>query len=264
MQRSADRQKTLGAHGALLSDDRLPMTTLDLRDLTSIDGRILVHGEEETSGRRYLMLESYRWARLPHLPHTRDGGTAESARAADQFIHSTPQIIHGARPGRGDQGHGRFGSHPKQQSAPSRDGARNDSNGRLPPRMTGGTDGSATIRKPWLTPHSHWNRRRRKNANDAGVEALAVSGFVAAVTKHDQQPFLPNGAICSTSKRLKSQHMERRSLSLIAGTTRLLAVGWCLMAIRSRLQENRPHSHGVGESIRPFDTASSAALMKLR
>jgi hypothetical protein len=57
MQRSADRQKTLVAHGALLSDDRLPMTTLDVRDLTSIEGRILVHGEEEASGRTYLMLE---------------------------------------------------------------------------------------------------------------------------------------------------------------------------------------------------------------
>jgi hypothetical protein len=57
MQRSADRQKTLAAHGALLSDDRLPMTTLDVRDLTTIEGRILVHGEEEASGRNYLMLE---------------------------------------------------------------------------------------------------------------------------------------------------------------------------------------------------------------
>jgi type IV secretory pathway VirD2 relaxase len=58
MQRSADRQKTLSAHGVLLFDDRLPMTTLDVRDLTSIDGRILVHGEEEASGRSYLMLEA--------------------------------------------------------------------------------------------------------------------------------------------------------------------------------------------------------------
>jgi len=58
MQRSADRQKTLAVHGVLLSDDRLPMTTLDARDLTSIDGRILVHGEDEASGRSYLMLES--------------------------------------------------------------------------------------------------------------------------------------------------------------------------------------------------------------
>ena len=57
MQRSADRQKTLAAHGALISDERLQMTTLEMRDLTSVDGRILAHGEDETSGRSYLMLE---------------------------------------------------------------------------------------------------------------------------------------------------------------------------------------------------------------
>jgi hypothetical protein len=76
MQRSADRQKTLTAHGALLSDDRLPMTTLDLRDLTSIDGRILVHGEEEASGRSYLMLEAtdgqvYHIYRTPEMEELR-------------------------------------------------------------------------------------------------------------------------------------------------------------------------------------------------
>ena len=76
MQRSADRQKTLVAHGALLSDDRLPMTTLDVRELTSIDGRILVHGEEEASGRSYLMLESteghvYHVYRTPEMEELR-------------------------------------------------------------------------------------------------------------------------------------------------------------------------------------------------
>jgi len=57
MQRSADWQKTLAAHGALMSDERLPLNVLDLRDLTTLEGRILVHGEEESSGRSYLMLE---------------------------------------------------------------------------------------------------------------------------------------------------------------------------------------------------------------
>jgi type IV secretory pathway VirD2 relaxase len=76
MQRSADRQKTLTAHGALLSDGRLPMTTLDVRDLTSIDGRILVHGEEEASGRSYLMLEAtnghvYHIYRTPEMEELR-------------------------------------------------------------------------------------------------------------------------------------------------------------------------------------------------
>jgi hypothetical protein len=38
-------------------------------------------------------------------------------------------------------------------------------------RMAAGMDGLDVIRKPWLTPRSNSNRRRRKNANDGGVEA---------------------------------------------------------------------------------------------
>jgi len=56
MQRSADRQKTLAAHGVLMSDERLPLAVLDFRRLTTLEGRILVHGEEDT-GRTYFMLE---------------------------------------------------------------------------------------------------------------------------------------------------------------------------------------------------------------
>jgi type IV secretory pathway VirD2 relaxase len=60
MQRSADRQKMLAAHGVLMSDERLPLAVLDLRRLTALEGRILVHGEEDTgrqAGRSYFMLE---------------------------------------------------------------------------------------------------------------------------------------------------------------------------------------------------------------
>ncbi len=60
MQRSADRQKMLAAHGVLMSDDRLPLAVLDFRRLTALEGRILVHGEEDTgrqAGRSYFMLE---------------------------------------------------------------------------------------------------------------------------------------------------------------------------------------------------------------
>jgi type IV secretory pathway VirD2 relaxase len=60
MQRSADRQKMLAAHGVLMSDERLPLTVLDVRRLTTLEGRILVHGEEDIgrhAGRSYLMLE---------------------------------------------------------------------------------------------------------------------------------------------------------------------------------------------------------------
>jgi len=60
MQRSADRQKTLAAHGVVMSDERLPLGVLDFRRLTTLEGRILVHGEEDAgrqAGRSYFMLE---------------------------------------------------------------------------------------------------------------------------------------------------------------------------------------------------------------
>jgi type IV secretory pathway VirD2 relaxase len=71
MQRTADRQKTLAAHGVLMSDERLRVVVTDLRDLTTLEGRILVHGEEESSGRTYLMLEGTD-ARVHHLYYTQE------------------------------------------------------------------------------------------------------------------------------------------------------------------------------------------------
>jgi type IV secretory pathway VirD2 relaxase len=60
MQRTTDRQKMLAAHGALLSDERLPFGVLDLRKLKNVEGRVLGHGEEESgrgAERHYLLLE---------------------------------------------------------------------------------------------------------------------------------------------------------------------------------------------------------------
>jgi type IV secretory pathway VirD2 relaxase len=57
MQRTSDRQRTLAAHGALVSDERLPIEVLDLRQMTSVEGRVLVHGQDEQTGQNYLMLE---------------------------------------------------------------------------------------------------------------------------------------------------------------------------------------------------------------
>ena len=68
MQRMSDRQKTLAMHGVLMSDERLPVAVLDYRNLKSIEGRVLVHGEEE-NGRNYLMLEGTD-ARVHHIYYT--------------------------------------------------------------------------------------------------------------------------------------------------------------------------------------------------
>lgn len=77
MQRAGDRQKVLAAHGVLLSDKRLPMQALDLRQASSVEGRVLMHGEDEQSGRHYLMLEGVD-ARVHVIEYTRE---MEEARA---------------------------------------------------------------------------------------------------------------------------------------------------------------------------------------
>jgi type IV secretory pathway VirD2 relaxase len=57
LQQTVDRQKMLAAHGALLSDPRLPFEVTDIRKLKIVEGRVLLHAEDEGSGRRYLLLE---------------------------------------------------------------------------------------------------------------------------------------------------------------------------------------------------------------
>jgi type IV secretory pathway VirD2 relaxase len=56
MQRVSDRQRTLAGHGTPLSDERLRIEATDGREWKVIEGRVLVHGEEE-NGRGYLMVE---------------------------------------------------------------------------------------------------------------------------------------------------------------------------------------------------------------
>jgi hypothetical protein len=69
MQKLGDRQRTLAARGTLRSDDRVPILSLDHRALDRVEGRILVHGQEE-NGRSYMMLESTD-AKIYAINHTR-------------------------------------------------------------------------------------------------------------------------------------------------------------------------------------------------
>jgi type IV secretory pathway VirD2 relaxase len=77
MQQVRDRQKTLAAHGAAISDDRLPIRMLSFRHAGHVEGRVLVHGEEE-GGRPYLMLEGTD-ATIHHIYYTPE---MEEARAS--------------------------------------------------------------------------------------------------------------------------------------------------------------------------------------
>jgi hypothetical protein len=42
----------------LVSDKRLVVEAVDWKQIAAVEGRVLVHGEEEHSGKNYLLLES--------------------------------------------------------------------------------------------------------------------------------------------------------------------------------------------------------------
>jgi type IV secretory pathway VirD2 relaxase len=97
MQRTNDRQKTLAAHGVLMSDERLPITILDWRQTPAVEGRVLVHGQDELSGRSYLMLEGTD-ARVHFIRYTPE---IEQARAqgrlrTNSFVRLRRLFVDGA------------------------------------------------------------------------------------------------------------------------------------------------------------------------
>jgi hypothetical protein len=57
LQQSNDRQKMLAAYGALVSDKRLPFQITNLRQVRWVAGRVLLHTEDEQTGKRYMLLE---------------------------------------------------------------------------------------------------------------------------------------------------------------------------------------------------------------
>ena len=100
LQRSSDRQKILAAHGAVLSDPRLPFQITDIRKLRVVEGRVLLHAEDESSGRRYLLLEGTD-AKVHLIYHTdsieearRAGRLAVNSfvRLEKRFAERTPHI----------------------------------------------------------------------------------------------------------------------------------------------------------------------------
>jgi type IV secretory pathway VirD2 relaxase len=81
MKCAGDRQRVLAAHGVVVSDERLPIEVLDFQKTRSVEGRVLVHGEDEQSGRRYLMLEGVD-ARVHFIEYTTE---MEEARARGEL-----------------------------------------------------------------------------------------------------------------------------------------------------------------------------------
>ena len=81
LQRTVDRQKMLAAHGALLSDPRLPFEITNIRNLRAVEGRVLLHAEDEVSSQRYLLLEGID-AKVHLIYHTQE---IEEARRAGKL-----------------------------------------------------------------------------------------------------------------------------------------------------------------------------------
>ena len=112
MQRAGDRQKMLTAHGVLMSDERLRIEIIDFRKTTSVEGRVLVHGEDEQSGRSYLMLEGTD-GRIHFIHYTPE---MEAARARGELRANSfarlRRVLVDEEANRSSPGSRRFGSHP--------------------------------------------------------------------------------------------------------------------------------------------------------
>jgi hypothetical protein len=76
MKKSADRQQMLASCAALISDERLPMELTPVSRITSLEGRVVGHVLDDTTGRTHMVLEGTD-ARIHFIPHD---SSIESAR----------------------------------------------------------------------------------------------------------------------------------------------------------------------------------------
>jgi hypothetical protein len=101
MQKAQDRQKTLARHGALPSDSRLQVQLTAPKDITHLEGRVLVHGEDEGTQTPYMLLEGID-AKIHLIYHTPE---IDAARAAGmlkpdhfavlqkKFVNTRPSLL---------------------------------------------------------------------------------------------------------------------------------------------------------------------------
>jgi type IV secretory pathway VirD2 relaxase len=104
LQQTADRQRTLAANQALVSDPRLPLVVTEPRNIQKLEGRILGHGEDEGGrnfGRHYLLLEGVD-AKIhliyytPELEESRSRGQLSAnsfVRLQKQFQNGRPMLL---------------------------------------------------------------------------------------------------------------------------------------------------------------------------
>jgi hypothetical protein len=104
LQQTADRQRTLAANQALVSDPRLPIVVTEPRNIQRLEGRILGHGEDEGGrnfGRHYLLLEGvdakiHLIEYTPELEESRSRGQLSAnsfLRLQKQFQNGRPMLL---------------------------------------------------------------------------------------------------------------------------------------------------------------------------
>jgi hypothetical protein len=96
MQRANDRQKALASHGVPASDARLPLVMTDLRRVSTLEGRVLSHSEDEGTGRSFMLLEGAD-AQVHWLYHTDEMAAARSRGElrANSFIRLRKLFVNG-------------------------------------------------------------------------------------------------------------------------------------------------------------------------
>jgi type IV secretory pathway VirD2 relaxase len=94
LQESGDRQKMLAVHGALLSDQRLPLQVTTLRQLQSVAGRVLLHTEDEQTGKRYMLVEGTD-GKVHLIYHTSaiEEGRSQGKLAVDNFVRIEKRFV---------------------------------------------------------------------------------------------------------------------------------------------------------------------------
>jgi type IV secretory pathway VirD2 relaxase len=87
MKKTADRQKMLASCSALVSDERLPIELTPVSRITSLEGRVLGHVLDDTTGRTHMVLEGTD-ARVHLIPHDPAMESARQKRllGPDNFV----------------------------------------------------------------------------------------------------------------------------------------------------------------------------------
>jgi len=100
MQKTSDRQRMLASHGALLSDERLPLEFVPFRQFSRVEGRVVAHGQEEGTDRLYLMVEGvdgkihllYQNEDIQNARHKGQVGVNSFVRIEKRFIDGRPFV----------------------------------------------------------------------------------------------------------------------------------------------------------------------------